>query len=493
MARRAGSALVVGALGVLIALPLLEVAARVLHLAPEIRFIDVTNDESTVYRRSGNPVLAFELKPDWRDPDADLRRSYPSTNSHGQRDVERSVIRPAGVESRILVLGASVVEGVGIRELDDTIPRRLEARLGPGFEVLNFGVSAYCTRAKVELLRVKGLPFRPDVVVLVVTRNDFRNFNYSAFRLGAEPRPAAVEALYRGSHGFRALAVRLDWFGYRGDVDPEGWNRAAIGENNVVDGLRLFAELAREHGFDPVVAIWPRFDDERIEDPAPVPGREAVSVFEALAEANGLPFLRFSPGFRRELAASAPEESPRLRYTIGDRIHPNPFGADLAAAILAEELPRVRRPVGPARAPDPAIVALARELGGQLAAATEAPDARRWVNTGNELLKGGRTQEAIGAYRQAIASDPALAEAHHNLGVALRREGLLDEAVLAFLESVRLDPELAAGHRNIGVTLLRMGRPEDAVRPLVRAVELRPGDALAREALHEARQEAAGN
>ena len=43
---------------------------------------------------------------------------------------------------------------------------------------LNFGVSAYCTRAKVELLRVKGLAFDPDVVVLFVSANDFRNFNF---------------------------------------------------------------------------------------------------------------------------------------------------------------------------------------------------------------------------------------------------------------------------------------------------------------------------
>jgi tetratricopeptide (TPR) repeat protein len=300
-----------------------------------------------------------------------------------------------------------------------------------------------------------------------------------------------VDALYRGSHAFRALAVRLDWFGFRGDVDPEGRNRDAIGENNVVDGLRLFAELAREHGFDPVVAIWPRFDDERIEDPAPMPGREETSVFEVLAEADGLPSFRFSPGFRRELAASGAGEGPRRRYTIGDRLHPNPFGADLAAAILAEELPRVRRPVGPARAPDPAAVALARELGDRLGETDRAPDSRRWVNTGNELLADGRTAEAIEAYRRALASDPALVEAHHNLGIALRREGRLEEAFSEFLESVRLDPELVEGHRNLGVTLLAMGRPADAIRPLTRAVELAPRDALAMEALQEASRRAA--
>ena len=146
---------VVAVLGVLLALPLVELAVRVTGLAPDLRLIDVTNDDSTVYRRSENPVLGFELKPNWRDEAADLARSYPSTNSFGQRDVERTLAKPPGV-TRVLVLGASVVEGVGIRDLSDTITQRLENRLGPGTEVLNFGVSAYCTRAKVELLRTKG-------------------------------------------------------------------------------------------------------------------------------------------------------------------------------------------------------------------------------------------------------------------------------------------------------------------------------------------------
>ena len=147
-------------LGILLALPLAEVAVRALRMAPEIRFIDVSHDD-TVFRRSDNPILGFELKPDWRDPDADLVRSYPSTNSHGFRDIERSLEKPAGVR-RVLLLGASVVEGFGLRELDQTISRQTEFAFGDGTEVLNFGVSAYCTRAKVELLRTKGLAFHPD-------------------------------------------------------------------------------------------------------------------------------------------------------------------------------------------------------------------------------------------------------------------------------------------------------------------------------------------
>ena len=93
--RSAGLPAVLG-VGLLLALPLLEIGVRVLKLAPDIRFIDVTNDD-TVYRRSTNPVLGFELKAGWRDPSADLVKSYPSTNAEGQRDVERTRAKPAHV------------------------------------------------------------------------------------------------------------------------------------------------------------------------------------------------------------------------------------------------------------------------------------------------------------------------------------------------------------------------------------------------------------
>lgn len=485
-ASRLVSALAVLGGGILLALPIAEIGARVAGLAPDVHFIDVTNDD-TVYRRSGNPVLGFELKAGWRDPGADLLKSYPSTNSHGQRDVERALAKPAGVR-RILLVGASVVEGVGVREIRDTMSGQLEARLGDGTEVLNFGVSAYCTRAQVELLRTKGLPFDPDVVILVHTRNDFDNFNRQAFQLAApRKRPPLVETAFAHSHAFRALAVRADWFGYRAQTDPSGWNAEAIGDNNVVDGLDLLAELARGQGFDPLVAIWPRFTDAAIEDAGEVPGRPGELVIEALCRMHGIPSFRFSRHFAADLAATAPGDSPRKRYTIGDRVHPNEEGCRVAAAALAEEMPRHAGAFARAGAKprDEAAVAAARDLGQAISV-----DSRRLVNVGNELFAAGRTEEAVDAYRRAIAADPRMAEAHHNLGVALGTAGRLEEALLEFAEASRLDPDLAEAPLNFGVTLLRLGRPRDALPALERAVAMCPDSGPARAALDEARRAA---
>ena len=112
-----------------LALLLGEVLVRAAGVAPGLAEIRV-GDTGSAYRRSENPVLGFELRPNHRDPDADCRNAYASTNAHGQRDVERSLAKPAGVE-RVLLVGDSVVEGFGLCDLDDTISRRMEL-LRPG-------------------------------------------------------------------------------------------------------------------------------------------------------------------------------------------------------------------------------------------------------------------------------------------------------------------------------------------------------------------------
>jgi hypothetical protein len=128
---------------------------RVFRLAPEVHRLR-TGVERSAYQAVENPLLGYELKANYRDDHPNLRESFPYTNADGQRDVERRVERFPG-KRRLIVLGDSVVAGHGIREIDETIPRRLERQFpSQGLEALNFGVGGYCTRAEVELLRVRG-------------------------------------------------------------------------------------------------------------------------------------------------------------------------------------------------------------------------------------------------------------------------------------------------------------------------------------------------
>jgi tetratricopeptide (TPR) repeat protein len=455
MPRFLGTALLAVA-SILAALAIAELGVRALGLAPGVKAIWIS-DGSHAYKRSPNPIMGFELKPNYRNDNPDFIQSYPSTNSHGQRDVERSLEKPPGIR-RILLLGDSVVEGVGIRDLDDTISRQLESLYPDGrTEVLNFGVSSYCTKAEVALLEEKGLAFRPDVVVLIFVRNDYENFNQEAFQLGAiAERPAAAKHLFIRSDLFRLMSIRLNLFHFGDESDPVAWNQRAVGNNNVVDGLARLRELSEAYGFETWLAIWPEFLEREIRDVYPMPGSEGELVVERLARMNGIPAVRLSTYFREDLESQPGSVNVRKHYTIGDTLHPSPAGTRVAAEAvkrILEQQVADRRPGGK----DPAAVAAARAVG-----KNDSDYSRVNNNIGVSRQKAGEIEEAVEYFRKALQIDPDLAEAHHNLGVALVKLGQLEAALPHLRRMVELKPYMVDTQMTLATILERLGRPRQA-------------------------------
>jgi tetratricopeptide (TPR) repeat protein len=422
-----------------------------------------------------NPILGFELKANCRSDNPDFIQTYERTNSHGQRDKERTLQKPEGIK-RILLLGDSVVEGYRLRE-SETISRQLENLYNDGStEVLNFGVSAYCTRAEVELLEVKGLLFDPDVVILVFVENDFDNFNREAFPLeGTIDRLAVVKALFHRSHFFRLASIRLNLFHFGAEADPVRWNQDAIGDNNVAEGLRRYRELADRHGFQPLVTIWPRFLDDRIVDVCFMPQGSEQLVVEHLAAMHNIPSVRLSEFFQRHRAASVGKVNPRLRYSLGDELHPSPEGCrvtaealkqiladlDLGRVPLAREIPRSAQS-------DAEAIAVARALG------RAQPDYARVHNRmGTELLKVGKLEEAVAQFKQALGADPTHAGAYNNLGVAYERLGR-EEAQAQFERAIQLTPDFTHAHFNLARILMQKGHEAAAVAQLQQTIQIDP-------------------
>ena len=95
-------------------------------------------------------------------------------NSHGLRDDEISYKKPAG-EKRILMLGDSVTFGWGVSQ-GETFSDRMEYLLnelpGDRWQVINSGVNGYNTEQESAYLRIEGMRFSPDFVVLVYVSND---------------------------------------------------------------------------------------------------------------------------------------------------------------------------------------------------------------------------------------------------------------------------------------------------------------------------------
>jgi Flp pilus assembly protein TadD len=71
------------------------------------------------------------------------------------------------------------------------------------------------------------------------------------------------------------------------------------------------------------------------------------------------------------------------------------------------------------------------------------------------------------------------------------RTGSWGRAVTEWMEVTRLQPRRAAAWSNLGFSLLQTGKAAEAVKALEEAVRLAPGEALYRENLAAAREEAA--
>src|SRR5271165_2613728 len=103
-----------------------------------------------------------------------------------------------------------------------------------------------------------------------------------------------------------------------------------------------------------------------------------------------------------------------------------------------------------------------------------------WGRIGEAYDLAGRNDEAINAYKQAIALRPESASYYNNLGNILGRTGKIDEARAAYSKSAELDPPNAAlAWRNFGISLYQAGRMQEAVDPLKKSIEIDPKSAQA--------------
>jgi tetratricopeptide (TPR) repeat protein len=494
----------------LLALTVGEVGIRATGKAPGVRSI-VLRAEETVYKRSRNPILNYELKASYRNESADLNRSYRRTNAHGQRDVDREIRKPDGTR-RIILLGDSVVMGVGLPDIDSTISRQLEQLYSSGkTEVLNFGVDGYNTLAEVELLRTKGVAFDPDLVVLLFVHNDFNDFTQEAWKLeGGRDYPPVLQKLFLYSGLFRMAAVEFNLFDFGVMADPERWNRKATGRGNVVRGLEGLNELAAEHDFDVLIAVWPLFLPSAIDDLHFLPGEDELMI-ERLARVHGMPCVRLSPHFNRHREKSSDSEflNPRWVYTTGDGMHPSPTGSLVAAQALKAILAAPAQ-APPAAAATPMPGAEAIELSAQFGEAAphrarlllvladdyatrgDLPNAIHHLELAVELNPSfvaarmnlakfldanGDAAAAEKHLDQALLIDRDNPKAHNNLGMILLGRNDVRRAQLRFERAHALQPESADFCNNLGLALDRQGQLADAVSWYAKAIALNPAHA----------------
>lgn len=97
------------------------------------------------------------------------RHWSPPGNRLGYRDAEHV----EDGREKLFVLGDSFVSGVGIADVRQRFPDRLQVQLGQRYQVHNLGFNGADTRYELELLETH--PSRPDVLVLSYYVNDILN------------------------------------------------------------------------------------------------------------------------------------------------------------------------------------------------------------------------------------------------------------------------------------------------------------------------------
>jgi Tfp pilus assembly protein PilF/glycosyltransferase involved in cell wall biosynthesis len=115
-------------------------------------------------------------------------------------------------------------------------------------------------------------------------------------------------------------------------------------------------------------------------------------------------------------------------------------------------------------------------VGKALAINQQAP----YYNTQGVALRArGELQEAATSFRRALAMNPELAEAHHNLGIVLGDLGNREEALTSLERAVALKHDYVDALSSLGLTLTALGRFEEALVSLRRLVALTPDSAEA--------------
>lgn len=264
-----------------------------------------------------DPNLSFAHLP---DRSAFLMGVTISTNSHGLRDREYSLDKPAGVY-RVVQLGDSTTLGWGVPQ-DRTIPKVLEAELnraggGRRFEVLNAGVGNYDTVQEYAHYLTYDRAFHPDLVIIQYFINDPEP-------VPRERNPALLGKSYllaftlsRYDSALRLLGTRPNWQEYYSGLFEDG-KPGFIASKKALHDL---ASATKADGARLLVTILPEL--HKIDGGYPFE-REHQKIKDSVA-ADGVPVIDLTDGLR----GHGPEET--LWVTPADD-HPNEKASRLVAA-----------------------------------------------------------------------------------------------------------------------------------------------------------------
>lgn len=291
--------------------------------------IEMSRYAAKLKRTSEHWGIGHEHRP---SSSAHLMGVDVSINSHGFRDPEYPIEKPAG-EYRVMLLGDSLTLGWGAAA-EDIFATRLQEALarviaacgaGRSVRVINTGVGNYNTDQEVSFFEARGRAFDPDLVILNYFINDAEPtprqklpflLQYTYLGMSIWGRIDLFRRLYLSGEDFSNYYPAL----YRDD--QEGWRQTR-------DALGRLARLADEDGFllfmallPELHAVGPEYGFREIDD----------RVSRAAREAGIRHLVRLAPLFA--------EEQPESLWVSMDDAHPNAKAHEIIARGIFDALVR---------------------------------------------------------------------------------------------------------------------------------------------------------
>ncbi len=273
----------------------------------------------TTHRASADAGLVYELVPG-----AQATRNGVSIriNASGFRDDEFPA--EATGATAIVVLGDSVAMGWGV-PMEQAFPQLLERRLAEHTSanekppiVYNLAVDGYSTEQEIRLLELRGLPLRPDLMIVSYVLNDPDIADGGLTRYYTS-RIELLEIAKRALRRVHGVST--------GKSRPTEYHRRihAIHRDRIRENFQRLGRIRREKGVPILVAVTPVFDFRAGEA---YPWQDLHDAIERLSEENGLAYLDFAESFRGR-------DSEEFAL---DLWHPNARGHEAMARALADRL-----------------------------------------------------------------------------------------------------------------------------------------------------------
>ncbi|MEW5960199.1 MAG: hypothetical protein AB1801_20945 [Chloroflexota bacterium] len=262
-----------------------------------------------VFFAESNDITNLAMQ-NWRD-----RYYRGAFNSFGYRDQEWTPEKIAG-KTKVMVVGDSFVEGVGIKNAADRFPDALGRLLGPDYVVFNLGRRGADTGQEVQ--DILNYPYPPDILVLSYFVNDIDGI---AIKVGlldppkAPPIPSLLQPLVENSYAFNffywrmmrlALAGQPDW---RWQWRLAAYQHAEAWELHRRALLDIYAGTRSQH-IPFFVVVFPSITH-------PEESRVVTDRIVALFEGQGAPVLDVRQLIQglpsRELTVNAVDSHPNER------------------------------------------------------------------------------------------------------------------------------------------------------------------------------------